>query len=534
MRPIHVAIVGPATPPAQDLANRLRTADIECVTVSDIEFITDPGASAPDLFLVDDTILGQSPQHLATETPIILLETREERPVTASGLMQTILKPVDMDDLRTMIRHILRQRTVLVVDDSSFFRDTISSEFTTPGFRVETASDGAQAFKMARELNPDLITMDVEMPGMDGFTACELLRKDSRTAHIPIIFVTTKDAESDMERGFRSGAVEFFVKPFEPGTLLRYATRLIWRLESRRTRRLGVVDPNTNSAGIVAHILKKNGFAVERQHSVQALADALGNAIPELVILNLDCDTAAPEFHITQARSLWPDIPVIGFTRKDKKSIIIRALQAGAVDYLHAPFVEEELLRRVETHLQFHAMLRQLNEANRRLHQLSITDPLTGLFNRGFLNRVLSREIRRLTRTADCLSLILMDIDHFKQVNDRFGHLVGDEVLVELGNIMRSITRENDCCARYGGEEFAILLPSTDETGAAALAERIRQAVQSFSFPGTEGTLTITVSCGIHSIRNFMDGANLLKYADEALYKAKQTGRNRVSTYEQI
>lgn len=534
MRPIHVALVGPAVPSAQDLANRLRTEDIECTAVSDIESVTDPGASAPDLFLIDDAILGHSPQHLPTETPIILLETGEERPVSTSGLIQTISKTADIDKIQTLIRHMLRRRTVLVVDDSSYFRDTISNEFETPGFAVKTATDGAQAFKMARELNPDLITMDVEMPGMDGFTACELLRKDNRTAHIPIVFVTTKDSESDLERGFRSGAVEFFVKPFEPGTLLRYATRLIWRLESRRTYRLGVVDPNTNSAGIVAHILKKNGFDVERHHSVQGLADSLGNNLPKLVILNLDCDNADPEFHISQARSLWPDTPVIGFTRKDQKSIIIRALQAGAVDYLHAPFVEEELLRRVETHLQFHAMLRQLNDANQRLQQLSVTDPLTGLFNRGFLNRVLNREIRKLTRTDDWLSLILMDIDHFKQINDRFGHPAGDEVLVELGNIMRSITRENDCCARYGGEEFAILLPSTDQDGASVLAERLRIAVEQCSFHCAETTLNITVSCGTHSIRNFMDGANLLKYADEALYNAKQTGRNRVSTYEHI
>ena len=221
-------------------------------------------------------------------------------------------------------------------------------------------------------------------------------------------------------------------------------------------------------------------------------------------------------------------IPIVLVTVRDDTRSKLEGFATGADDYITKPFDIEELSARVKSLLRIKTLQDQLREANANLAEMSVTDGLTGIYNhRHFIER-LEGETARAMRHQRPLAVIMLDVDHFKQVNDRHGHLFGDFVLVKLGKLMSSIARAGDLVARYGGEEFVVLVTETD--GAAMLAERIRQGVEQAEFENDGHRADIRISAGVcqalpGSVEN---GNELLRIADEALYEAKQSGRNRV------
>lgn len=221
-------------------------------------------------------------------------------------------------------------------------------------------------------------------------------------------------------------------------------------------------------------------------------------------------------------------IPIVLVTVRDDTRSKLEGFAAGADDYITKPFDIEELSARVKSLLRIKTLQDQLRDANANLAEMSVTDGLTGIYNhRHFIER-LESETARAMRYQRPLAVIMLDVDHFKQVNDRHGHLFGDFVLVKLGKLMGTIARAGDLVARYGGEEFVVLVTETD--GAAMLAERIRRGVEQADFTHDGHQADIRLSAGVcqalpGSVEN---GNGLLRIADEALYEAKQLGRNRV------
>jgi len=225
------------------------------------------------------------------------------------------------------------------------------------------------------------------------------------------------------------------------------------------------------------------------------------------------------------------DIPVIMLTGREDQDAKVRGLEQGASDYVTKPFDPAELVARVKVQLKIKSLQDSLKKSNELLLKLSNTDPLTQLFNRRFLTEALDRELTRSTRTNTPLALIMLDIDHFKKVNDTYGHQRGDLVLKRVANVLHAGLREYDIAARFGGEEFAIILPGTTLDQASEAAERIRQGCADISFTDELASLSLTVSLGVaafphSSIRHIDD---LIREADYALYRAKRSGRNRVS-----
>ena len=225
---------------------------------------------------------------------------------------------------------------------------------------------------------------------------------------------------------------------------------------------------------------------------------------------------------------------IVLLTAKDSKDDIIRGLGAGADDYLTKPFSHAELVARLNTGKRLLRLEKSLKDANEEIRILSITDPLTGSYNRGYLTKRLPQEIKRAKRYGRALSIIICDIDHFKKVNDTYGHLVGDEVLKDFTRCIRHTIRlDVDWMARYGGEEFLIVLPETEVNGATAMAERLRGKLSERVTETQDKKISITASFGVAGFGpdtpdEMISPEALIKKADKYLYRAKQDGRNRV------
>jgi diguanylate cyclase (GGDEF)-like protein len=224
---------------------------------------------------------------------------------------------------------------------------------------------------------------------------------------------------------------------------------------------------------------------------------------------------------------------IILLTAKDSKHDIIEGLEAGADDYLTKPVDDAELIARLSTAERVIRLESSLKQRNKEIALLSITDPLTRIFNRGYINDNLPKAFKRAVRYVQNLSIIICDLDHFKAINDHYGHQAGDEVLKFFVNELNNALRKDlDWMARYGGEEFIIVLPETDLTGANAAAERFRSIIARSVIPIDGHDIQITASFGVASIgqegdKTHLTTEDLIKAADRCLYQAKERGRDK-------
>jgi two-component system, cell cycle response regulator len=295
-----------------------------------------------------------------------------------------------------------------------------------------------------------------------------------------------------------------------------------------------IIDDSETVRDHVRHILEKHGVFTE----YLSVADAIEGfklllSRPVQLVL---CDLEMPGFDgykflsLKESRPELHELPVIILTGTEDVRSKVKGLEAGASDYLTKPFYEEELVARVRVHLKVKALQDELREKNQRLEELSRTDALTKVANRRHLMEVLEHELSRAQRYAATFAYVMADIDLFKALNDKYGHLVGDEALAAVAAVLRRTLRMHDTVGRFGGEEFGLVLPHTDLQGAVAVAERCRVGIEQLAIPSEAGQVSMTTSFGVaafpHPEANSV--AVLIRLADDALYEAKRTGRNRV------
>lgn len=233
---------------------------------------------------------------------------------------------------------------------------------------------------------------------------------------------------------------------------------------------------------------------------------------------------------LKNTRPEFADVPVIMLTGEEDIRAKVRGLEAGALDYLTKPFDAHELLARVRIHLKLKELQDDLRQKNHRLEQLTRVDELTGLNNRRFFMEMLNHEFRRSERYGTPLVFVMVDIDHFKQVNDRYGHLMGDRALVAVAQVLARTARAQDLVGRFGGEEFAIIMPHTELKGGELAALRHRRLIEEEPIMLDQGPLKVTASFGVASYprSDVARVEELVELADQALYKAKAAGRNCV------
>ena len=451
---------------------------------------------------------------------------------------------------------------ILVVDDVAVNVRLLEAKLASEYFNVLTASCGEKALELARVERPDLVLLDVMMPGMDGFEVCERLKADPRTAEIPVVMVTALSDVSDRVKGLRAGADDFLTKPVNDVALfarVRSQVRLKrmieeWRLREEVSGRFeNVLDAGhqPEDTGVPARIVvwEQSDFAAQR--SVEMLAPLTNDVIrvtsPEelsasfdkpvdLVILNLAGGFDALRL-VGQLRSAENSrfAPILLVAAEEEMARLAKGLDLGANDYILRPIDRNELIARVRTQIRRKRLQDRLQENYQRSLALALTDSLTGLYNRRYFTAHLEGLMTRIGDSAQGAAVMMLDVDFFKKVNDGYGHAVGDVVLREVSQRLARSVRGFDLVARFGGEEFVVVMPETTLPIASMVAERLRSAVADtpIAVPDQNLDIPVSISIGIAVTRERGDtAAGLLERADEALYEAKSRGRNRAISWE--
>ncbi|MEL7128965.1 MAG: PleD family two-component system response regulator, partial [Pseudomonadota bacterium] len=446
---------------------------------------------------------------------------------------------------------------ILVVDDIQANRRLLQAKLEARYFQVFMASSGPEALQSVKENTPDIVLLDINMPGMDGYEVARRLKEDPSTAFIPIVMVTALSQQEDRLKGLQAGADDFITKPFDDfslmsriNALLRYnsvAGELRQReataadsgldavaeaAEMARPSRVVIVDSNQRTADRMATYLRKAGHAVT---TLQESGGKIASGGIDVMVLSLARQTFDPlkicaQFQMGERTRSIAILVVCDDTTRDKA---VQALELGASDIIDGPVDKQELLARVLTQTRRTRYIEILRRRVDRGIELSIIDPLTGLYNRRYMMNQITQLMQRSAIAGVSDSVVALDIDHFKSVNDTYGHDVGDRVLQEFARRLRENVRPMDIVCRHGGEEFIVIMPETAGDLACVVAERIRRSVAGAPFDLlTNGeTLDVTVSAGVASAdsgRGSVD--DLLRRADDALYLAKKSGRNRVES----
>jgi diguanylate cyclase (GGDEF)-like protein len=307
--------------------------------------------------------------------------------------------------------------------------------------------------------------------------------------------------------------------------------------------RVLVVEDSPTQAEWLVQVLSREGYEVTVAQDGREAIRRVRTERPDLVLLDMilpDMD-GLEVLRILKARSEDQFVPVILLSVKADLDSRVAGLRIGADDFLAKPFADAEIQARAAAMLRIKSLQDQLRAAKAQLEKLSVTDGLTGLYNHRHFEERLHVEFRRAQRYSDPVALIMLDLEHFKDINDRHGHPFGDRVLRGTGELISSSIRDPDICARYGGEEFAIILPKAHLQGALAVAERVHREVGQKTYVVEGGAVArsrpvearVTASLGIafYPSKDVNSSESLVKYADQALYRAKRDGRNRICLY---
>lgn len=448
---------------------------------------------------------------------------------------------------------------ILVVDDVPANVKLLEAKLTNEYFDVITAKDGYECLEQARARKPDLILLDVMMPGMDGFECCRQLKQDADISHIPVVMVTALSEPSDRVQGLEAGADDFITKPINDTALFARVRSLVrikvlideLRLRDKSGSQMGMMNGqfglNMDVSGARIMVVDDDVVQSRRMldklsasYRVDSFADhllALEKAKTEidydLVIISqnlteIDGLRLATQFKAIEAIR---HVPIIMLVEEEQQNLMLKALDLGVNDYLSTPVDFNELTARVKTQIRRKKYQEALKSNYQESVSLAVTDGLTKLYNRHYLDTHLKNLLKQAVESGRPLSLLIMDMDHFKSVNDTYGHDCGDEVLRQLSALIVQTIRSADLAARYGGEEFVILMPETDAARAYEGAERIRKLVETTPFKITHdiGAISKTISIGLSWLEQGDTPESLLKRADNALYQSKHHGRNRVT-----
>jgi len=449
---------------------------------------------------------------------------------------------------------------ILVVDDILPNVKLLEAKLTSEYYDVITATSGPQALERVVQDTPDLVLLDVMMPGMDGFEVCKRIKSKAETAHIPVVMVTALTDSTDRVRGLEAGADDFLSKPVNDIALMARVRSLVrlkmtideWRARESTATTLGVTGetPAMMAQQVEkANILLVEDQAFESQKCQQALTKdqhkvfSVTSGMAAMERANVtDCDLIVVSLNLEKEDGLrlcshlrsndrTRSVPILMVGQEEDLPRIARGLEMGANDYILRPLDRNELVARIRTQIRRKRFQEKLKSNYEVSLSMALTDTLTGLYNRRYLNVHLEKLLKGEGELRKPIAVLMFDLDRFKSINDTYGHAVGDEVLKTFADRLKTRMRGFDLLARTGGEEFVAVLVDVGMEKACFIAERLRRAIGRRPMPVNvpEGQLTVTTSLGGAYIgTEIVTVDEALARADEQLYKAKESGRDAV------
>lgn len=541
----------------------------------------------PDLILMDIQLPGMdglSATRLIKKDPdlqaipVVALTAyampEDEQTALDAGCSGYISKPVDtrtfLDKLVSFLEETKAEdknevpfdhkKKILIVDDDPSNIKLLRAKLSTGHYEINSAINGEDALEKAGANPPDLILLDIMMPGIDGLEVTKRLKNSPETNDIPVILITALGEENYKEKGLEAGADDFLNKPINT-VEIQARVRSLLRLKEYKDQlkvhgqcekmlvspsdlqrdkkpaedapSLLLVEDDEKDAKLLLESLVELPCRILWVREGAEALQRVQEEVIDVVILDLllpDVDG----FEVCRRlkkRQETANIQILIVTSLQDLDSKIKGIELGADEYLVKPVNRYELNVRVSALMKKKAYLDKLTRNYENAFSSAITDRLTGLYNRSYFDHFIDIELKRSSRQRSPLALVMIDIDDFKQYNDEFGHLEGDRILKDIGVKIKASIRETDFGARYGGEEFVIVLPGTDQGAALKVSERIKEAVRDCvpENRGHETTNGLTVSIGIAAFPSDGDSPKaLIEAADRALYSAKGAGKDRI------
>ncbi len=481
-------------------------------------------------------------------------------------------------------------KKILIADDVATILTMVKFILEKEGYEVVTASNGIEAVEKTYMEMPDLAIIDILMPKMNGYQACRLLKNDTLTSNIPIIILTAQDKPIDKFWAKQTGADEYLLKDLikgfkapelikaveklletHPKNIIKKTAEIQISQTSIFTRVNDLLDKKLMESTVLNEISYIGRTIYDEEKTISSIFDMLQKIVRfEIGVILLGEEKNILLYHGSSQSEANKELVInkvldyFGKTagvkiskdeiivqmveKKDKEesSLLTQELNSFLISELSSRdsiigvlllgSIHEEAYTDKDKNL-LDAIVNQTSiimdnsRLYKKVEELSITDGLTKLYNKRYLMHILPQELNRVARYDRILSLIMFDIDFFKKINDTYGHIQGDIVLKEISEIVRKEIRKNDISVRYGGEEFIVILPEVGIEGATIVAEKIKKAVEEFSFSGQKEPLHLTISLGVGLCKKDLideTGEKIIKTIDEALYQAKKTGRNRI------
>ena len=411
-------------------------------------------------------------------------------------------------------------RLIYILEDDPIQATELAEQISYFGYLVKRFHSPADLEEAMPKAPPTALLIDASFPEgkMRGYESLKGL-SDKFAELPPVIFITINDQMPFRLEAVRAGSEAYFTKPVEVGVLVNFLERLILK-DVFPPARVLIIDDSLIQANHIATQLKKAGVLTEVVSNPLTVIDHMIHFMPDLLLLDMympEC-TGMELAKVIRQMEQFTNIPIVFLSAETNKNRQIAATGMDGDDFLTQPLEPEHLISAVTTRI----------ECYRKLRMSMIQDGLTGLLNHSTIKQRLAQEIEHARRGNMALSLAMIDLDHFKTVNDTYGHATGDQILKSLAYMLKQRLRGSDVIGRIGGEEFAILLPNTNEETAARIMAELCEGFAKVHHYAGEKEISVTFSCGVASYPDYDNAAELNEAADEALYAAKAAGRNQV------
>jgi len=427
----------------------------------------------------------------------------------------------------------MRKLHALVIDNDISYRNTVQKLLEQSGFTVEATKLGHEGLMLAKQSRFNLVCCSDNQTDISGSEFCSKLRSFPSYDYVSVIVLATEDNPRTLKQALLAGATDIFSK-HDMTELEIYIQRLVEREVRQLTGRVLFIEDSRVLQEIIIDLLTDMGLDVDSYTHAEGAWEAFRTGQYDLVITDIMLEGSMSGITLVRKISRLQGehgcIPIIATSGFDNASRKIELFHLGVNDYVAKPIVREELRQRVFNHVVSYQRMLELRSQQASLYSLAMLDELTQLFNRHALREFAGKYFSEAYRFNRPLSMAVMDIDHFKTINESQGYSTGDKVLSEFGVWLKRFVRDEDMIARWASEEFVFLLSNCDSNTALTLMGRIQKRLEQFS----PANVSITVSIGIATVHDHQKHSvnSLFELADSAMYRAKMSGRNCIRVYE--